>query len=218
MGRDFRPQPFEQVIKVLKAMGHPEEARRLAIERQGFLIRRRLAQWRKGPRGALRAFSALLSALTVGLLIGHGYRPLRVLFIMIAVGIACGFYFKLAAEKGVFAPRDAQVFLQPDLEQCRPHTGGNWTECAGKSGGKLAEYPQFNPWVYSFNVLFPIVDLYQEKNWVPMQKEVRFELGDGAAIEIPSWGTAFLVRAELVFGGIASLLAVAAFSGLVKTD
>lgn len=218
MGQDFRPQPFEQVIKVLKNMGHPEQARRLAIERQGFLIRRRLAQWRTGPRGALRAFSALVSALTVGLLIGHGYRPLRVLFIMAVVGITCGFYFKLAAERGVFAPRDAQVFLQPDFDPCRPHTGGNWTACADKVGGKFAEYPQFNPWVYSFNVLFPVIDLYQEKSWVPMQKEVRFEVGNGSAIEVPSWGTNALVLAELVFGGVASLLAVAAFSGLVKTD
>ncbi len=218
MGRDFKPQPFEQLIKVLKDMGHPEEARRLAIERQGFLVRRRLAQWRNGPRGALRAFSALVSALTVGLLIGHGYRPLRVLAIMAVVGAACGFYFKLAAENGVFAPRDAQVFLQPDFDQCRPHAGGNWTECAKTAGGKFAEYPEFNPWVYSFNVLFPVVDLYQEKSWVPMQKGVRLQIADGVAIEVPSWGTTALVRAELVFGGVASLLAVAAFSGLVKTD
>jgi hypothetical protein len=218
MGRDFKSQPFEQLIKVLRDMGRPEEARRLAIERQGFLVRRRLAQWRDGPRGALRALSALVSALTVGLLIGHGYRPLRVIAIMAVVGVACGFYFRLAAANGVFAPRDSQVVLQPDFERCRPHAGGNWTECATIAGGKFAEYPEFNPWVYSFNVLFPVVDLYQEKSWTPMQKEVRLEFADGVAIEVPSWGTTALVRAELVFGGVASLLAVAAFSGLVKTD
>jgi len=218
MGRDFRPQPFEQLIKVLKAMGHPEEARRIAIERQGFLTRRRMAQWRKGPRGAIRALAALISALTVGLLIGHGYRPLRVLAIMALVCVTCGFYYKSAAERGVFAPRDSQLFLHPDFEKCRPHAGGNWTACASKVGGKFAEFPQFNPWVYSFNVLFPVVDMYQEKSWVPMQKEVRFELSDALTIEVPSWGTEALVWTELVFGGVASLLAVAAFSGLVKTD
>jgi hypothetical protein len=215
---DFKPQPFEQLIKVLKDMGHPEEARRLAIERQGFLVRRRLAQWRTGPRGALRALGALISALTVGLLIGHGYRPLRVLFIMALVGIVFGYYFRFAAERGVFAPRDAQVFLQSDFNDCRPHAGGNWTTCADKVGGKFAEYPQFNPWVYSFNVLLPVVDLYQEKNWVPMQKEVRVDLGRGHSLTVPSWGTNALVLSELVFGWVASLLAVAAFSGLVKTD
>jgi hypothetical protein len=218
VGRDFRPQPFEQLIKVLKNMGHPEEARRLAIERQGFLTRRRLAEWRTGPHGAIRALGALIWAATGGLLIGHGYRPLRVLFIMAAVGLACGFYFKLAAEKGVFAPRDSQVFLHEAFKDCRPEAGGNWTDCAAKVGGKFAEYPQFNPWVYSFNVLLPVVDLQQEKSWVPMQRSIRFDLGGGHSLTIPDWGTNALVLAELVFGWLASVLAIAAFSGLVKTE
>ncbi|MBI4724086.1 MAG: hypothetical protein HY765_03575 [Rhodomicrobium sp.] len=64
IGRDFKPQPFEQLIKVLKNMGHPEEARQLAIERQGFLIRRRLAKWRSGPRGAFRAAGGLPADIT----------------------------------------------------------------------------------------------------------------------------------------------------------
>jgi hypothetical protein len=214
VGRDFKPQPFEQLIKVLKSMGHPEEAQRLAIERQGFLARRRLANWRSGPRAAFRALGALIWSLTGGLLIGHGYRPLRVLFIMAAVGLACGYYFKLAADRGVFAPRDSQVFLQPGFSACRPENDGNWTRCTEK----FPEYPQFNPWVYSFNVLLPVVDLQQEKAWGPMQKSIHFDLGGGYSIDVPDWGTNALVLAELVFGWIASLLAIAAFSGLVKTE
>ncbi len=215
IGRDFKPQPFEQAIKVLRNMGHPEEARRLAVERQGYLVKRRLAQWREGPRGAIRAAGAFLWALTVGLLIGHGYRPLRVLFIMAFVGIGFGFYYKAAAEKGIFAPRDSQIITQPIFDKCRARPGG-WTTCA-QVEPVFADYPQFNPWVYSFNVLLPVVDLYQEKNWVPMQKEVQLNLA-GRSFTVPSWGTNALVLTELVFGWVASLLAIAAFSGLVKTD
>lgn len=217
IGRDFKPQPFEQLIKVLKDMGHPEEARQLAIERQWFLIRRRLAEWRCGLKGAFGALGALLWAATGGLLIGHGYRPLRVLFIMGAVGLACGFYFRLAADQGVFAPRDSQVFLADQFKDCRPEAHGNWTKCAEIAGEKFAEYPQFNPWIYSFNVLLPVVDLQQEKSWGPMRKEVHFAFG-GRALTIPDWGTNAVVLAELVFGWVASLLAVAAFSGIVKTE
>ncbi len=217
LGRDFKPQPFEQVIKVLRDMGHPEEAQRLAIERHGFLVRRRLARWGQGPRAMIDALAALLWAVTGGLLIGHGYRPLRVLFIMAFAGVACGFYFKTAADQGVFAPRDSQVFLSGEFKGCRPEAGGNWTKCAAIAGQKFAEYPQFDPWVYSFNVLLPVVDLQQEKSWVPMQKEVSFALA-GRAFTVPAWGTNALVLAELVFGWVASLLAVAAFSGLVKTE
>ncbi len=214
LGHDFKPQPFEQVIKVLRNMGHPEEARRLAIARQGYLTRRRLAKWRTGVHGALRAFGALLWAATAGLLIGYGYRPARVLFIMAALGVACGFYYKLAAEQGAFAPRDAQVFLFDGFKKCEAANGGNWTKC--REPGFL-EYPQFNPWVYSFNVILPVVDLEQEKSWVPMQREVAVTAG-GVSFMVPEWGTNALVLAELVFGWVASLLAVAAFSGLVKTE
>jgi hypothetical protein len=217
LGRDFKPQPFEQLIKVLRDMGHPEEAQKLAMERQDFLIRRRLARWWAGPREAVDALAALLWAATGGLLIGHGYRPLRVLFIMGVVALACGFYFKLAAEQGVFAPRDSQVVLSADFAKCRPEAGGNWTECAAIAGRKFAEYPRFNPWVYSFNVLLPVIDLQQEKAWMPMRKEVNLTLG-GRPVTIPGWGTNALVLAELMFGWVASLLAVAAFSGLVKTE
>ncbi len=215
MKQDFKPQPFEQLIKVLRSMGHPEEATRVAIKRQGFLIRRNLSRWRTGP---FRALGALIWGATGGLLIGHGYRPMRVLVIMAAVGFACGYYFKLAAEKGVFAPRDAQVFLHEAFKDCRPEAGGVWTNCASKVGDKFAEYPQFNPWVYSFNVLLPVVDLQQEKSWVPMQKAINIELGGGRSFPVPRWGTNAIVLTELIFGWIASLLAIAAFSGLVKTE
>ncbi len=215
MGHDFKPQPFEQVIKVLKTMGHPEEARHLAIERQGFLVRRRLSHSRSRKLGRIRALPRYLWDSTTGLLIGHGYKPLRILVIMAVVGVMFGFYYKLAAERGIFAPRDAQVFTQGAFEKCRDRPGG-WTTCA-EVVPAFAEYSQFNPWVYSFNVLLPVVDLYQEKNWAPMRKEVGFEAG-GYAFVVPDWGTNALVLTELVFGWVASLLAVAAFSGLVKTE
>ena len=34
LGADFTPQPWEQLVKVLREMGHPHEARRIAIEKQ----------------------------------------------------------------------------------------------------------------------------------------------------------------------------------------
>ncbi len=217
IGRDFKPQPFAQLIKVLRDMGHPEEAQRLAMKREDFLIRRRLARWRTGVRAAIDALVALLWAATGGLLIGHGYRPMRVVFIMAAVAFACGSYFKIAAEQGAFAPRDSEVVLSAEFAKCRPVAGGNWTRCAEIAGRKFAEYPQFNPWIYSFNVLLPVIDLHQEKAWLPMQKEVSIGIG-GQAVTIPGWFTNALSITELAFGWVASLLAVAAFSGLVKTE
>lgn len=223
LGEDFKPQPFEQLIKVLRTMGHPEQARRLAVERQGYFVRRRLAHWNKGMRGAFRALGGLLWMLTVGFLIGHGYRPLRVLLIMALVGITCGFYFNLAAEQGAFAPRDPQLFLAPGFEKCRPVNGGNWRFCGDLDpsrgvGLNFAEYPPFNPWLYSLDALLPVFDLKQQASWGPILQKVTIRLPRTRALELPSGATRLVVTLETLFGWLGSLLAVAAFSGLVKTD
>ncbi len=215
MSHDFKPQPFEQVIKVLKRWGTRRKRGVSPSRGRGFLFAGACPIRGAESTGIFARMPRFLWESTAGLLIGHGYKPLRILVIMAAVGVMFGFYYKLAAEKGIFAPRDAQVFTQPLFDKCRGRPGG-WTTCA-EVVPAFAEYSQFNPWVYSFNVLLPVVDLYQEKYWVPMRKEVPFEAA-GHAFVVPAWGTNALVLTELVFGWVASLLAVAAFSGLVKTD
>ena len=49
LGKDFRPQPFEQLIKVLREMGHDADARQIAMLKHSFLHKRK-----KFPEGALR--------------------------------------------------------------------------------------------------------------------------------------------------------------------
>jgi hypothetical protein len=218
LGRDFKPQPFEQVVKVLKAMGHEDDAKRIAIAKQRLKIRQRLWNWRR-PRGMAEA---LIVRLTSGALIGYGYRPQRALFLMLIVGLAFGAYFRIAAEQGMFAPRDPQMFLAPGFEKCRPAEGGNWTKCAGVPdvGLKFAEYPPFNPWIYSFDVLLPVFDLKQVAYWVPRENEVEIKTPLQAleTIKVPAHATTWLILFETIFGWLGSLLVVAGFSGLVKTD
>ncbi len=107
---DFKPQPFEQLIAVLRSMGHPEEARRIAMRRQEFLLGRPFR-----PKPARAAWNSLdATAFQIekfflrifGILLGHGYRPARLLWAMALIGALCGYYYKVAAEQGVFAPRD----------------------------------------------------------------------------------------------------------------
>jgi hypothetical protein len=217
LGVDFKPQPFEQLIAVLQSMGHPEEARRVAMRRQKFLLGRPFRA--KPARAAWNSVDAIAFQIekfffwVFGILLGHGYRPARVFWAMALIGITCGYYYKLAAEQGVFAPRDSQVFLASDFKECRPD---KWMRCTQIAPG-FAEYPKFDPWVYSFNVLLPVVDLYQEKAWAPMQKKVQVTIL-GEEIVLPDGATNAVVVAEIVFGWVASLLLVATFSGLVKTD
>ncbi len=218
LGRDFKPQPFEQLIKVLQSMGHPEEARRVAMCRQEFLLGRPF-RWKavRGLWNVLDAAHFLIAKLILavfGVVLGHGYRPARLFWAMAIVGVTCGYYYKIAAQQGIFAPRDSQVFLAEDFASCRPD---KWISCEALTS-KFTEYPKFNPWVYSFNVLLPVVDLHQEKSWVPMQKEVWLRHGEEYVFVMLPNATHWIVIAEIVFGWIASLLLVATFSGLVKTE
>ena len=102
LGADFRPQPWEQLAKVLREMGHPHEARRIAIEKQRAMRRAgirglppattRFGGWRNG-KANLRALSErlylplrhpllLLDEVLhrlFGLVSGYGHRPWNIL-------------------------------------------------------------------------------------------------------------------------------------------
>ena len=74
----------------------------------------------------------------------------------------------------------------------------------------------FNPLAYSLDVILPLVDLQQEKDWAPMiptPKAVWWE-------ELRGTGWKHRARlvlwAETLFGWLASLLLVAIVSGLTK--
>ena len=112
----------------------------------------------------------------------------------------------------MFALRDSQVVLSAEFKDCLPEAGGNWTNCAAIAGKKFAEYPQFNPWVYRFNVPLPVIDLQQEKAWAPMQKEVSLHRWRPARHH-SRLGHECARAGRAGFGWVASLLAVAAFFG-----
>jgi hypothetical protein len=104
LGHAFRPQPWEQLITVLRSMGYPEEARLVAMEKQ-----RRLRMAGKVVSG-LRGPHWLYGALA-----GYGYRPLRLLVAILCVWLVC------AAAYGVAQARDADYFVAaPETETANP--------------------------------------------------------------------------------------------------
>lgn len=65
LGADFRPQPWEQLIKVLREMGHPDEARKVAIAKQDAITDNTAGKWRWFWR---KGFKIVAS---------YGYEPWR---------------------------------------------------------------------------------------------------------------------------------------------
>jgi hypothetical protein len=133
--KEFKPQPWQQLQKVLRDMGHIEDARQVAIEfedrlRVANLIGQTPEDWCKPIAGIYRFFSRSFHWL-FGWLIGYGYRPLGLFFKMLVVWLLCGAFYWYAAlygdnGNGVFAPSNPLVFQNTEYAACIPES------CAAK--------------------------------------------------------------------------------------
>jgi hypothetical protein len=195
-GRDFRAQPWQQLIQVFLRMGLGGAARDVAVAREAQLRRvgriganlpRRL-RWL--PRLAHRAF---------GLLAGYGHRPVRLLVTMALLWLGCAALYGLAAQRGAIAPAPSWLASDPRADACR--SGGafasaDWTQCSALP----PEYPAFSPLAYSLEHLVPFVDLQQRRSWAAA--------GERAAPG--AWGVITRVVAwhEVVLGWAGCLLAL----------
>ena len=215
-GANFKPQPWQQLIRVLRHMGHAEGARQVAIAfedrlRRANLIGQATQHWYRPDSWIYRHICRIFHC-WYGRLIGYGYRPLRMLGWMFGVWLACGMFYWYAALDGVFAPSNAPVFQNPKYEACTEEKAGNWYLCE-----KLPEeYTGFSPLAYSLDVILPLVDLQQETDWAPLiatPKSVWYE--EWLAFDLKHF-TRLVVWFEILFGWVASLLLVAVVSGLTK--
>jgi hypothetical protein len=162
----FKPQPWKQLISVLRNMGHNDMANDISIafEMQRYAI------------GLVKGSSRPLHQL-FGWLAGYGYRPLNLVKVMLMIWFSFALCYWCAAYNGVFAPSDPLVFQHNDYKTCRTiNTAGeydpkvinnkikasqNWYTCDALKG----EYTTFSPLAYSLDVILPLVDLGQEKTW-----------------------------------------------------
>ncbi|MEX0814059.1 MAG: hypothetical protein WD014_00135 [Dongiaceae bacterium] len=138
----FRPQPFEQLVAVLRKMGHEHDARKIAIEKQRLLRR----------SGRLGPWDRIINWL-LGVIVGHGYRPWRAVSWALAVVLFGWGVFDVAEGRQLIVPAKERVYMSPayiERAELPP------------------EYPQFRAFVYSLDVFLPIVELHQEEYWLPL--------------------------------------------------
>jgi hypothetical protein len=202
LAEEFRPQPWEQLIKVLREMGHPAVAAEVAIAKQQAM---RKAAVIKGP--LRRALHWLY-----GLLAGYGHRPSRTVGAMFMVCLVCSLFFYAGRHAGLFGPSNPLISANPRFEKCAD--GGvpgkiHWTspECPIP-----AEYTTFQPFFYSLDLILPLVDLQQEHDWSPIVQSAHGQtLWEGCALRWLMWF-------EILFGWVASLILVAVLGRLVEKD
>ena len=139
--RRFWPQPYEQLAKVFRNMGHESDARAVLIAKQEDLRKYGQLSWKA------RLWNRFL-----GETISHGYRPWKVLYYIGFMIVLGWFLFIQADERGVMQPSRELVYLNAEFIATK----------------KLPElYPVFSPLIYSIDTFFPFVDLHQESYWLP---------------------------------------------------
>ena len=211
-GDGFKPQPFEQLTRVMRNVGHESDAREIAIFKQKcrVSVRRHRARWFLKPM--VRPLWFLF-----GFAVGYGYKPQRLIFGLFAIWLGAALFYQFAAAEKIFAPTDAVVFLDSRFKHCRPPQG-NWTKCAEIQKEQFQEYSTFNPLMFSLDVILPVVDLHQENDWQPMKGGIVLRIPAVGTVELPDGFTRGLMWLEIIIGWAGSLLLIALITGIVKKD
>jgi hypothetical protein len=140
---DFKPQPWAQLITVLREMGYGDDAVQIAIAREDLPPPRPLSAVLSWPWRLLR----FLYKWTVG----YGYRPFRSLYWAAGLVLLGWLVFSCAYDGGYMVPHADAICVQKTVRHdC---TRGHVTE--------------FNSLVYALDVFLPIVDLHQDAAWDP---------------------------------------------------
>ena len=119
-----------------------------------------------------------------GAMAGYGERPLRLVGALVLVWLLCGAAYWAAEEARAIAPTRAAT---------------NATA-------------EFQPWLYSLDLLLPLVDLRQSREWAPLPVEPARP--DDFWRSVMPWLTWF----ETIFGSAAVLLLVVSISGVTDRD
>ena len=218
--RGFCPQPWKQLQKVLREMGHDADAREVGVAYENQLRKadqigqitnvKDVNRWRsKLRRQSLRGLHWLF-----GFLAGYGYHHLSVLISLVGVWLFCGgMYWWLAlSPHNAIGPTDPLVFQNDAYAACTPKENGTWVLCAQLP----AEYTAFSSLAYSLDILLPLVDLGQEKRWGPLvpapTREFFGELLSPSAQHL----VRFLNWFQILYGWVASLVFVAIVSGMAR--
>ena len=160
----YRPQPYEQLAKVLRDMGHDNDARDVYIAKQEALRKNGdISNWQK--RWYLFLFAT----------IRYGWKPWRVIvcFMLPMIAVAWVFFY--------FGGKSEIMVKMNDNSM-----------------------PIFNSFVYAVDTFLPIINLHQEKHFLPNTCKPW-----GFAMQCYLWF-------HIAFGWVFTTIAVAALSGLIR--
>ena len=226
---EFEPQPYKQLAKVLRDMGHTKDANEIMIEYHNKMRNRNFKDAFKSfrwklffayPFVLLFAVVSWVSKFFYGFISGYGYKPMRTFAVIVVIWLGCGYFYSQFSKVAVFAPSNPLVFQKKDFYVC--HVDENGTKIGANSSkynsennwvlntNLEGEYTTFQPYWYSLDIILPIVDLQMDKDWgvfIPPVDELKLN-------HIARW----IIWFENLMGWALSLILVAILSGLAKNE
>lgn len=204
----FKTQPYRQLVKVLRNNGDN-------IYADDVMIKYNDIQTSKN-NFILKFFKTIYKFTT-----GYGYRPKNMLCTLIIVWLFFGWIYQKTAEMAVFAPSNPLIFQKKDFYQCLIDENGtsfsdlsnqkeyneqnNWTKSKKLEG----EYTTFQPYIYSLDLILPVVDLQMNKDWGVFISPInsKFTLND-----LIRW----IVWIEIIIGWTLGYILLSYFSGIIS--
>jgi hypothetical protein len=216
---DFWPQPYEHLSTVFSDMGHDEDAREVLVAKERLQRRARRGRTRSGPMRFLLTLGDGILKVTVS----YGRQPLfALIWILLFWVVGIGVFF-FAYKTGAMMPSSPVMLRSLEWTMCNlpdtqerymPSSGQSWQGRARPGETQLtcflnqpeaSSYPEFNAGMYSLDVLLPVLSIGQKDYWRPNSMKP---------------GGTFALRYfffHSIIGWAFGLLAVAGFSGLVKS-
>ncbi len=224
---EFLPQPYTQLARVLRAMGHDHQARLILVARARDGAANARARRVIVPNGDVSV--GLLSLWADGLnalawvwdrlgywTIGYGYQPWKsAVWLFLLWAVAFGMAQK-TWDEGSFAPNSDVILVSPGWAQvtaldclpalirpCDPNPAATWSNDPTLG----LDWDSFSAAGYAADLVIPILTLGQTEAWAPSK-----DRGDwGKALWWSRWVLAAL-------GWIISALGAAAITGIIQRD
>ncbi|MDD9810414.1 MAG: hypothetical protein OXU71_01675 [Gammaproteobacteria bacterium] len=203
----FYPQPYEQLMKVYREMGHMNLARKVGFEFEK-KRHKQLRLNRDHKRFVVLGWAWWMWCWILRATIGYGYKPFRILwwFPIAIVGGWLLFSGAMCPQKWTSASAFAStlghgITEQSECERWRmlPSDVGALVSPEWRDGEVPPEgYPKFIPLFYAIEVALPVLALGQTSNWQPESLGLKWIQGifiiiGAVALAIPaSYRTGFL--------------------------
>lgn len=213
---DFHPQPYTQLAKALREMGHDKSALDILTER-GSRLRAHMRsinkvelneEWGVYAKSFFYNISNFISKIWDVLqrvVVGYGYKPERSFWALAVLILIASFVSGKAWNSGAMVPNSDVIITSPGWKAVASSDEASvlWTN-EGQAG---EDWETFNKYAWAIDVVVPIVELGQSNAWAP--STTRSVWG-----WITWWSRWFLS----ILGWLVFALAASAITGIIKRE